>query len=264
MAKDYQLESEVFRSFRRQIKDDNRYWRFLACVDAKSIIKLINGMKSPLMKQLRKDGSTFSKCVNTMQVLQQMDRLSDSMRGKYAVGEDDEHGEVSLNVNHLLHNFLEGCENIRIDDLERTGLAIFNRVCSRLYGEEPVHEVSRPEEPHRAGNAAPLTDIFEEWRTKTERGELRGVSFADFFSGKRPVHGVNDGEGMNLAAVVDDNGFRLGNPDDREEEYDEDFIGDEEENDEDAPEEIDDTQEEQYRSPFYGHNTWWGPNRGGF
>ena len=206
-----------------------------------------------------------------MQVLQQLVRLADSMRGKYAVGEDDEHGEVSLNVNHLLHNFLEGCENIRIDDLERIGLAIFNRACAKLYGEEPVHEVSRPEELHRASNAAPLPDIFEEWRSKTESGELRGVSFADFFGGMRPVHGVNEGEGMNLAAVVDDNGFRLGNPDDREEEYDEDFIGEEGENNEDASEEMDDTQEEQYRSPFYGHNSpfynhdnWWGPNRGGF
>ena len=66
---------------------------------------------------------------------------------------------------------------------------------------------------------------------------------------------------MNFTAVVDDNGFMLGNPDGREEEYDDDFI-DDENNNEDAHEEIDDTPGEQYRTRNYDNNTWWGTNLG--
>ena len=202
MAKKYQVEKEVFRAFRRVMKDNKSYWYFLSGVQMKAIQKFLRSMRNPLANKMNMSNE-FIKCVNTAQVLETMSRLSGQMLHGDSKS-DDIHEVITINVNHLLHNFVEGQNGINMNTLSSVGQKIYDMVCESVLGE--VHEDTDVAMAANEINDAhvfvsPIEAAYTEWRERTRNGELGGMSFADYF-GSAPAD--------EDFGVVDENGFMLG------------------------------------------------------
>ena len=202
MAKKYQVEKEVFRAFRRVMKDNNTYWYFLSGVQIKAIKKLLCCMKSPLANKMNRTNE-FIKCTNTAQVLETMSRLSEQMLHGSSTSEDA-HEVITINVNHLLHNFVAGRDGININMLSRSGQKIYDMVCESVLGEshedtDVAVDVNEINDAHDF--VSPIEAAYAEWAERTRNGELGGMSFTDYF--EHAPAGDN-------YSVVDDRGFMLG------------------------------------------------------
>ena len=207
MAKKYQVEKEVFRAFRRVMKDNKSYWYFLSGVQMKAIQKFLRSMRNPLANKMNMSNE-FIKCVNTAQVLETMSRLS----GRMLQGDgksDDIHEVITINVNHLLHNFVEGQNGINMNTLSSVGQKIYDMVCESVLGE--VHEDTDVAMAANEINDAhvfvsPIEAAYTEWRERTRNGELGGMSFADYF-GSAPADAapMHFGEGDDEELDIEDN-----------------------------------------------------------
>lgn len=128
--KNLQIEEVVLKNFIRVIKDKNLYVSFLVNTNPGGVVGYI------LRKHKTSNDNPFKQCKTKDGIVKKLSELTSQMSSHMGRNCSDEESRITMNINHLLHFFLEKRPGMTMNSLSEIGEDIFNMSCKDIFNDE--------------------------------------------------------------------------------------------------------------------------------
>ena len=211
------VELTVLKSFSRVIKDNGLYMFFIlgTCKKGAFIRAFMRGMKFP-----ETPFSNVSDIKDVARVIEKITNETAVGKGLKSIHDMDKYERVTMDINHLLHYFIEvhGVPMVKLCEL---GEEIYSISCNKLFGDtiEDLAKQSELENQKIENPDALKAKLFCEYINRLSRGELKhDVPFDEFLR----IHEKDFDRfgGLEWANENSENAVYLGETRDRADEFD--------------------------------------------
>lgn len=215
------VELTVLKSFSRVIKDNGMYLLFIlgTCKRDSIIRAFMKGMKCP--------ETPFTNVTDIKDVARVMGKITNETaigKGLKSINDMDKYERVTMDINHLLHYFIE-VHGISMAKLCELGEEIYGISCNKLFG-DTIEDLAKQSEIEKQLIESPevlKAKLYCEYLNRISKGELKyDFTFDEFL--RMHEKDFDRFRGIDWGKLDGENAVYLGETSNSDDEfYDEDF-----------------------------------------